>query len=519
MDDSQFILVIGSDLAATDELIGLPLTEGRLPTRRAPELVITDGVADEYDVGVGDRVEVATPDGTAPMDVVGLLADSGAGVIPDVAYTSLEAGQALLGRGDLINGIRVVLADGVDPGDWIDAHRGGLGDSLTIQEAEESAEGFRTFITSVNTALTLTSAIALFVGGFLVFLTFSLAVAERVRDHGTLRALGAQPRQVRRVVVVEALVLGAVASVAGLVLGYGIAVGVVGLSESLFGFEAGDLGLPVAQAIISVVVALLVSAVAAWVPARRAAALSPVVAMRVSAAEQTDRSGRPVLAAGFLALGAVMGLGERSTAVRSLAVLVVLLGAVLAVPLVLGPLASVVGRATRRLAPGVGAIAVLHLVKERSRSAYTLALVMVVLGMLIAVGATNAAMANTLDDVVRRQAGSGLQVLAPSAFDPAVEAELAAVPGVDRMTPLRLGQAEVLDAEDDAENAFMAVIDPDTYFDVAGLPWIDGDDASGRAGLAAVAPSPCPSLSPRASTSRSATTCGSAPATASGPSR
>ena len=58
------------------------------------------------------------------MDVVGLLADSGAGVIPDVAYTSLEAGQALLGRGDLINGVRVVLADGVDPGDWIDAQRG-----------------------------------------------------------------------------------------------------------------------------------------------------------------------------------------------------------------------------------------------------------------------------------------------------------------------------------------------------------------------------------------------------------
>ncbi|HJR24434.1 MAG TPA: FtsX-like permease family protein [Acidimicrobiales bacterium] len=481
--DDEFVIVLGTDLAAKHDLVGLPAADGRLPERGAAELAITDGVARDYDIGVGDEVKLATPRGSFPMAVVGLLADRGAGVVPDFVYTSLETGQQLLGKGDVLNGINVVLADGVDPDDWIDDQRDGIGESLLLQPADESAQGFRTFITSVNTALTLTSAIALFVGGFLVFLTFSLAVAERVRDHGTLRALGAQPRQVRRVVVVEAVVLGGIASIGGLLLGYVIAIGVVGLSESLFGFEAGSIGMPLTQAVLSVVVALAVSAVAAWVPARRAAALSPVVAMRVSAAEGTDRSGRPVLATVLLVLGTVLGLGDRSTAVRSVAVIVVLLGAVLAVPLVLGPLARVVGRATRRLAPGVGAIAVLHLVKERSRSAYTLALVMVVLGMLIAVGATNAAMSRTLDDVVRRQSGSGLQVLAPNAFDPEVEGVLAGIPGVDTLTPLRLGQAELVDDEDSTENAFLAVIEPDSYFEIAGLPWIDGDDAQGREGL------------------------------------
>lgn len=481
--DDEFVFLIGTDLAATDELVGLPVAEGRLPAAGAAEVLVTKGVAEDYEVRVGDEIAVASAAGTVPLRIVGLLRDEAGGAVPDTVYTTMGTGRDLLAQGEAVNGVRIALDPGLDADDWIDSHRDGIGASLLMEPASAQAADFRSFITSVNAALTLTSAIALFVGGFLVFLTFSLAVAERVRDHGTLRALGAQPRQVRRVVVVEALTLGAFASVGGLVLGYGIALSVIGLSESLFGFEAGDIGLPVAQGVISVVVALAVSALAAWVPARRAAALSPVVAMRVSAAERAERSGRPGLAIALLAVGGLLGIGDRSTALRSLAVLVVLTGAVLAVPIVLGPLAGVLGRATRRLAPGVGGIAVLHLVKERSRSAYTLALVMVVLSMLIAVGATNAGMSKTLEEVVGRQSGSGLQVLAPNTFDPEVEAIVAGIPGIAQMTPMRLGNAELLHEEHE-ETAFLAVIDPDTYFDIAGLPWVDGDDASAREGFA-----------------------------------
>src|SRR5439155_1134201 len=179
--------------------------------------------------------------------------------------------------------------------------------------------------------LSLISVIALFVGGFLIFLTFSLAVAERTRLYGTLRALGAVPRQVRRVVIVEAVFLGLAASGVGVVLGYGLA------------------------------------------------------------------------AAGVV-------------------------------------LAGVLGRVTQRLARGVGDIAVMHLAKERSRSAYTLALVMVVLAMILAVGASNLAMNHTLDQVLTREAGSDMQVSAPGAFEPGVADQLAAVDGIDRVSPVRFGQ-------------------------------------------------------------------------------
>ena len=97
--------------------------------------------------------------------------------------------------------MEIALADGLDSDAWIDEHREAIGESLTIQDADDAAAPFRDFITAISGGLTLMSVIAVFVGGFLVFLTFSVAVAERTPTYGILRALGAQPAQVRRVVL------------------------------------------------------------------------------------------------------------------------------------------------------------------------------------------------------------------------------------------------------------------------------------------------------------------------------
>src|SRR5207237_8742574 len=150
-----------------------------------------------------------------------------------VAYTSLSTAREMYGRADAYNGVAVVLAKGASPRAWIDQHRGVLGDRVAMQPASQIAGGFRTFVAGVNAALSLISVLALFVGAFLIFLTFSLAVAERTRLYGTLRALGAVPRQVRRVVVVEAAQLGLASSVGGIALGYGLAAAGVGLLGSL----------------------------------------------------------------------------------------------------------------------------------------------------------------------------------------------------------------------------------------------------------------------------------------------
>ncbi|MEY2418854.1 MAG: putative transport system permease protein, partial [Actinomycetota bacterium] len=118
------------------------------------------------------------------------------------------------------------------------------------------------------------------------------------------------------------------------------------------------------------------------------------------------------------------------------------------------------------------------LVKQRSRSAYTLALVMVVFAMIFAIATSNVSMSHTIDRVVERQAGGSIQVGAPGAFDPSVEGELKAIDGVAATTALRFG---VVDVAAEKSSQFFTVIDPATYFDIASFPFTEGDDATVRA--------------------------------------
>ena len=101
----------------------------------------------------------------------------------------------MLGKGDVYTSVEVVLRDGVDVNKWIDDRSEALGNSVSFVKSDEANAGFRGFVAAVNGAMTLGSAIALFVGGFLIFLTFSLAVAERTRTYGTMRALARCPNR------------------------------------------------------------------------------------------------------------------------------------------------------------------------------------------------------------------------------------------------------------------------------------------------------------------------------------
>ena len=420
------------------------------------------------------------------MTISGVLESVGAGLgfQGAVAYTSTATAQTLLGKGDVITGVDVVLADGVDTDEWIDDHRDVLGESLTIQDAEDAAAGFREFITAISAGLMLMSVIAVFVGGFLVFLTFSVAVAERTQTYGDpARARrpagpGATGRAER-----GAASSALVSSLVGLVLGRLIAGAGVGITESLLGLDLPALGFPLGPAVVGLVVGVGVSLAAAWLPGRRAAALGPVEAMRGGGAA-IERTGRWRPRAALLAAGVALGLSGSSLAVRGASTLIVLLAAVLLVPFSLQPVARLVGGGTARLVQGTGSIAVMHLVKERSRSAYTLGLVMVVLAMLITVAGANAAMSNTLTRVIERQGGGSLQVVAPGAFEPDVGDRLSAIDGVRAVTPVRFGLTDRV-TDDGSVRVDVTVIDPATYFDVAGFAWVDGDDESAAEELAA----------------------------------
>ena len=479
-----FVTGTGPDFPSVNDL---DIVEGREPAVGAGEVLVPRRLAESLDLRIGRRVDLATATGPADVTIVGLLADRGAATSNqgDVVFTSPALARRLLGSPEATTALHVVLTSGTAADDWIAEHRGAL-EGVAMQDAADVAAGFAQFIAGVSSALTLVAAVAVFIGGFLVYLTFSIAVTERTRVLGTLRALGTTARRVRRLVVTEAVILGAVCSVVGLAVGYALASVTVDVVGALLELDLGGVGAPIGSALLSVVIGTAVAALAGFVPARRAAAIDPVSAMR-GGALAIERVPRRWVGPLLVAVGAAVNLTAGSVALTGVGMLLLLAGAVLSVHLAVGPVAGVIGVATARLAPGTGEIAVRHLRRERTRSSFTLALVMVALAVALSVAAANTSMGSSLDHILDRQA-SAIQVFAPGALDDVAAAEIAAVPGVGTMSPVRFGTVDLSEGSGggrDTINAFVQVIDPATYFEVSSFPYVEGDDDAVQAALTA----------------------------------
>lgn len=484
-EGSLIFLLYGMDAAEAQPVHHFGLRAGRLYRPGAPEVVVPQRFAEVADVVVGDRLSMTFADGQRTARVVGILENDGAGLANGglVAYTSPTISREFAGQLEVLSRIDVVLADGVDLDSWVSDVQSGPGERYFVTPADDLAGGFADFLAGIQSALSLMAVLALFVGGFLIFLTFSVTVAERTRVYGTLRALGSTPRQVRRVVLVEGALLGVTGAAVGLALGYLISRASLGFVTGLVGLPVPDLGVPVAEGVVSAVVGIAITLVACVLPARRAAALSPVAAMREEARPDEGVSGIPLRVAVF-AIGVALVLYAPGLGLQAVSMLLVLLGGVLLVPLVVRPVARGLGALTSRIGRGVGAIAVMHLVKERSRSAYTLALVMVVLAATLAIGGVNLSMQGTLDDVIDQQFGADLQVQVPGTVANSAGEEVADTRGVDVVSPVRFGTTEILQPDGDPLQSFVFVIDPATYFEVANFPWVDGDTDDARRALA-----------------------------------
>ena len=479
--------VRGLDPVGLAQAPQLALAAGRQPAVGAAEVVVNADLARGLEITLGTRCVVNAPIGDRSLVTVGILAAA----TPDVAtsqagmYTSLSTAQSLATPGTGVDELLLVLDDGSEAKAWIAAHASAApGGSMAPAVGADPSAG--AFVDIVEGMLTSFAALALFVGAFLIYLTLTASVVERRALYGTLRALGATAGQVHRLVLAEALTLGAVATVVGLGLGLGIAAVLTRrLAGQLDIVGAAPVVVGASPIVVAVLLGVVVTAGAAHVPARRAARLSPVIAMSGDLAATTRRS--RVWLLGVVSLGLGIGLLGANAGVAGVGIgtLLALLGAVLLVPSLLQPLSRVVGRVTRRVAPGVGAMAVAHLVKERSRSAYTLALVMVVLAQLFVMTAGSSSIRRTQDRVLERQFGADLLLQARGRALTANEVRtIAATPGVAAVTEMRWGRTRIVTGKSE-RFTYLSIIDPATYFTVQSFSWAAGDDASARAALSA----------------------------------
>ena len=182
------------------------------------------------------------------------------------------------------------------------------------EQAEESASDITDSLGFLKIGLLVFAGVAVLVGGFLIFNTFAVTVAQRSREFALLRTLGASRRQVLNSVIAETLVIGFVASVAGILVGVVLAPALRALLAS-FGIELPSTGTVIAArtVIVGLLVGMIATLVSGLVPARRATHVEPVEAMRDAVIPGTRRVSRRRL----LISTAVIGIGLAAPSVRT----------------------------------------------------------------------------------------------------------------------------------------------------------------------------------------------------------
>jgi putative ABC transport system permease protein len=380
----------------TDERLNpYSLAEGRAP-EGPREVVIDKGAAEEGDLQVGDTTTIRLPD-PVEVTVVGLAtfgsADNMAGTT-FAGFTMDAAQELLLPQPGQVTQFVVAADDGVSQSALVDRLEPVLpngseaitGAALTAEQ-EDDIEG--DFLGFFRTALVVFAGVALVVASFSIYNTFSIVVAQRTRESALLRALGASRRQVLGSVVVEAFVVGVVASVAGLFAGLGIARGL----DALMGTFGADLPsssfvLEPRTMVVSLVVGMVVTLLASVVPALRASRVAPLAALRDVAVDRSAASlGRAVLgvllAGGGAALTVVGATTAESLELTGLGALAVLIGVVLLGPVVARPISGLLGAPLATLRGMSGKLARRNAMRNPRRTASTASALMVGVAVVV----------------------------------------------------------------------------------------------------------------------------------------
>ncbi len=473
------------------------IAEGR-GTEAPGEATVLQQNAEDNGIEVGDRIGIATRNGEREVTVVGLITygegGSSLGGTTAVALYRHDFDRWFDFAGKA-SAIDVIADEGTDPGLLADRLEAELGKEAKIQtaqeNADESAEEINDSIGGFLTPALLTLAgAAVLVGAFTIFNTFSITVAQRVREFALLRAIGATRRQVLASVTVEALAIGIGASIVGLAAGIGFSKLLNSLFDAVgFGIPRSGLILETRTIVLAFAVGVGTTLVSSLIPALRATRISPVSAMAGGTARPSRRRRRISAALSVLLLVAgvalaAQGLFGSGTATSKLGAIsggavAVFIGVALSARFIVGPLAAAVGWPIERLRGAMGRIARENTVRNPGRTAVTSAALMIGLGLVVFVAVFASALKTSLVGQVDRLITADFIVygegFAPFAARSTKIVE--GVEGVETAEAILYDQVEINGEKSNVAVDALLGVDPGKLNDVYEFEWIDGDDS------------------------------------------
>jgi putative ABC transport system permease protein len=442
------------------------IADGRAPTATR-EIAVDKGTASRSGLRLGDRLmvittEQAATDSGAQYTLVGTFRtagqDSPSGAMVTAFWT--PDAQRLMAQPNTYNAVYLAARPGVSASQLVAKVRaaGQLPKDVEAitgtQLAAEHADAVKSALSFLSTMLLIFAAISLFVGAFIIFNTFTMLVAQRVRELALMRALGASRGQVRTSVQVEAALVGVVGSTVGLLVGVALAhllraaMGVFGVA-----LPAGGTVFRARTAVVAYLVGIVVTSAAAVVPAYKAATVPPIAALRDTYTIAT-RSLRVRAALGTTgaALGAAMvvyGLSRPGgTPLVGTGAVAIFLGVTALSPVVARPVTRLIGFPLPRLFGITGQIGVRNAMRNPRRTAATASALMVGLALVT----TFAIFGQSIKQSVHDTVGGSLQadyyvsmVLTNHTFSDSIAQTIAQQPGVaaNGVVPIRGGAVAI----------------------------------------------------------------------------
>jgi putative ABC transport system permease protein len=470
---------------APPELSADRVVAGSMPDESG-EVAAIEQLAEDEDLRVGQRLQLSTSTGLHPVRLSGVfkfgnVSSIGGAVVVLAPLEDVQQWSNLVGQATRID---IAGEEGTSEAELAARVREVVPRELLVETATENAErqaddvaeglGFLTYL------LLAFGFVAVFVGAFIIFNTYSITVAQRTREFGLLRTLGATGRQTLLAVLGEALIVGIIATVLGLLGGIVFAALLTELFDALgFGIPAVGTVIEPRTIIWAVLVGLGVTLIASLFPALRAMGVSPLAALRgVVTTRPPRRRLRLVLAAVTVLLSLLLlGFGTAGSGLLTVRLLTLAAGALLfflalalAMPFLVRPLVSALEPLVRRTAGGEGRLAARNTSRNPGRTAVTAAALMIGTGLVVFVAILGSGLRQSITDAL----GTTLQadlVIRPETFGAPLPAQLPEriedVEGVETVSPVGLVPVRV-DGEQETQ---LFGVDPGTLEAVYAFDW------------------------------------------------
>ncbi|HYU59858.1 MAG TPA: FtsX-like permease family protein [Solirubrobacterales bacterium] len=419
--------VAGQDPGAAD-FSDTETVAGRKP-RHGREIALQQSWADANKIEVGDRIRLATPSGTERLEVVGLFKFTTGLDFGGQGFATMPLGAAreIMDKPRGYDEVQLTVSGGEDT---IQEVRRRLEHSLErgakVATPDAKADEVESQLQAFNVILYFFAAMALFVGGFLIFNSFNMTVLQRIREIGMLRTLGSTRGMIVRSVLIEAALLGVAGTVIGLALGIALAKGLVVITREVLEVPVGELRFTWWALLAAVVTGVGTSVAGALWPARRAGRTSPIRAvLGTEGLRSRPRRRRAAIGVVLIVLGLGgafwLGAADETTSIVAaagmLGTIAIFFGIAMVSPFVIKPMVSVLSWPLRRVFGVEGRLAADAARSDPGRTAATATGLMIGLSLVVAVNSIGASFLSSIEDEFDRSFARDLTVQ-PRGFAP-----------------------------------------------------------------------------------------------------